>query len=244
MEKIYAREYYLSAGECGPQQIFSPSLVVDRCIAIATDHANALNFGYRRLSTRRQSWVLSRLAYEMESYPRVDETYTVQTWVESSTKVSSVRNFRFLNCRGEVCGHATSVWVAIDVEKRTLADISWLEGLAEAAMPELKAPIAPCGRHRSLREAAESMERRFRYSDLDTNRHVNTVRYVQMLLDCRSLEFFDRHRVSRLEVSFYKECLYGETAQIRLHGGEERTEAEITVGGERRVHFLVEFVSC
>lgn len=241
MDHIYSREYYLAAGDGTPEQCLPVGRAVARCIEVATDHANLLGVGYENLKAHGQSWVLSRIVLEMTSYPRVNETYTVETWVDSFNRAFSDRFFRILDCRGEVCGYSRSTWVAIDLEKRTLADISRFDALKASITAVRECPIRPCGRHRPVGTDAEVTERTFMYSDIDSNRHVNTVRYVEMLLDRWPLDFHDSHRVSRLEVSFMRECLCGERAELALVHENSCAQADIRVNGEARVHFFVEF---
>ncbi len=243
MEQIYRREFYLAAGDATPEQSMPVGEVFDRCIEVATDHANALGVGYDDLKRHGQSWVLSRVAIEMNRYPRVNETYSVETWVDSFNRAFSERYFRIYDSAGQEIGNARSTWVAIDVEKRTLADISRFDSLKDSLVVSRQCLVKPCGRHRVLvGEDLEFSHHTFAYSDLDSNRHVNTVRYVELLMDRWPLEFHDTHRVERIEVSFMKECRYGETAELALRKAEEgASELEFRVDGESRVHFAVRF---
>lgn len=240
-EPVYSRSYYLAAGDGTPELCLPVGRAVARCIEVATDHANLLGVGYENLKAHGQSWVLSRMVLEMSAYPQVNENYTVETWVDSFNRAFSDRCFRFLDCRGNVVGYSRSTWVAIDLEKRTLADISRFDALRDSITTVRECPVRPCGRHRPVGEVARVSERTFRYGDIDSNRHVNTVRYVEMLLDCWPMEFHDRNRVGRLEVSFMRECLCGERAELALVEDGDRAEADIRVEGEPRVHFAVEF---
>lgn len=58
----YTHKYTLTAGEsnaCGRMPL---TLVTERIIEVATEHANALGIGYAALITRNIGWVLSRLS--------------------------------------------------------------------------------------------------------------------------------------------------------------------------------------
>lgn len=246
MDNVYGREYYLAAGDATPQQTMPPGELFARCIEVATDHANLLGIGYDNLRARGQSWVLSRVAVEMERYPRVNETYRVETWVDSFNRAFSERCFRLTDAEGRTLGYVRSTWVAIDIEKRTLADISRFDAMRDELIASRPCPAKPCGRHRPLdAEAATARDYTFAYSDIDSNRHVNTVRYVELTADCRSLEFHDTHMARRIEVSFMRECRYGETASILMAArADGRDEVEFRVDGEPRVHFVVEYAAC
>lgn len=239
--EIYSREFYLAAGDGTPEQMLPVGRAVARCIEVATDHANMLGAGYEHLRPLGLSWVLSRIVLEMTDYPKVNETYTVETWVDSVNRAFSDRFFRIIDCRGNVCGYSRSTWVTIDIEKRTLGDLSSLTTLGDAITTGPECPIRPCGRHRPVSETADVTSHTFRYSDIDSNRHVNTVRYVELLLDRWPLAFHDANRVGRLEVSFMRECICGELAELALAQTGLNAEATLRVGNEPRVHFALSF---
>lgn len=210
-------------------------LLFARCIEVATDHANLLGIGFADLITHGLTWVLSRMVVEMTEWPRVNETYTIETWVENFNRAFSDRNFRVLGADGRTCGYARSTWVTIDMERRTLGDLSSFSSLGSIVRPDIECPIAPCGKHRPLpADATPAVSRTFAYSDIDTNRHVNTVRYVEMLMDCYTPDYHAANPPRRLEVSFMRECTYGESATIYL---APDGNAELRVASAPRIHF-------
>ncbi|MDE6559105.1 MAG: hypothetical protein K2K29_04400 [Muribaculaceae bacterium] len=64
----------------------------------------------------------------------------------------------------------------------------------------------------------------FKYSDLDAYRHVNTVRYVQLLMNQFSLEQHDSYFIRRMELSFLNEGKYGENLEILRHSFDINSE--------------------
>ena len=75
--------YYLTAGEAGAQSSMPLTLLVQRVIEVATEHANALGIGYATLSVHGIAWVLSKISIEMQRYPDINEDYCLTTWIES-----------------------------------------------------------------------------------------------------------------------------------------------------------------
>lgn len=72
----------------------------------------------------------------------------------------------------------------------------------------------------------------FRYIDTDSNRHVNSVRYIEMLMNNWTLDHYDHHYISRFEIAYIKECLYGMTANVNIDDTDPRDcKAEIEVDG-------------
>lgn len=206
----------------------SLTLLTSKIIDIATEHANELGIGNPAMADCVCGWVLSRIAVEMDRYPRVNETYTLSTWVESWNRHFSVRNFRVDDAEGNALGHATSVWMVLDTVTRENAGLEHLH-LAPELIDGTPSPVGRMARHRPIlpcgasdedakgaeRATAPDAEYTFRYTDLDFYRHVNTVRYVSMVLNQFTLEEMDTTQVRRLELSFMKESRYGEKVVLR-----------------------------
>lgn len=211
----------------------SLTLLTSKLIDIATAHANILGIGNPYMPDDHSGWVLSRLTIEMERYPEVDSEYTVSTWVESWNRHFSERAFRISSSSGEVLGWARSIWMVLDTGNRSNAGLDRLK-FDESMIDTLVCPIARQGKHLQIVEDNEEPENprqlkatvpvkkyRFGYSDLDAYRHVNTVRYVGLLMNQLPLEVHDAYMVNRIELSFLHEGEYGKEVDILCHEVDE-----------------------
>ncbi len=235
------QSYILLAGDTDAQSRMPMSLIVTRAIEVATDHANALGIGYARLKEHGIGWVLTRLTVDMIRYPRINERYSVTTWIEGYNRLYSDRCYVITGADGEVMGHMRSMWVAIDFETRTAADLSPFE---VEAFP-ISSRVCPVPRQRKLRplRAGRQREYTFEYSDIDFNRHVNTVQYVRQLLNMWPLDFFDHHSISRFAIAFHNECHYGDTVLVRAEEEADSpdTACDIVRDGQRMVACEITF---
>lgn len=232
MKPVYSRTFFLSASDANAQAELSLPLLAARIIDIATYHANSIGIGNPAMEHLGFGWVLTRLAIEMERYPKVNEEYTLSTWIESWNRHFSVRNFSIADKEGNVLGYATSVWMVLNRQTRENAGTSHLS-LPENLISGAPAPIDKFGKHKIIVGPgdAEALERHpgaleataepkiytFSYPDLDFYRHVNTVRYVAMLMGSYSLDEMDSFQVKRLELAFMREGRYGETVRLLRH---------------------------
>lgn len=230
--KEYSHKYFLTPGECNPEQRLPLPLLVSRLIEVATEHANTWGVGYAKLKDYNQTWVLSRVTVEMERYPRVNQEYTLTTWIEEYNRHFSQRNFSIADCNGEIIGYARTIWVVIDTEKRTSCDISKLSYIS-ANISDMECPIEPQSRLTPVR-GFKSIPYTFQYIDTDSNRHVNSVRYIELLMNNWTLDHYDHHYISRFEISYIKECVYGMNASVNINDSDNPLDckAEIEVGGE------------
>ncbi len=240
----YSASYFISANESNPEGELALNILVSNIIEVATAHANSLGIGNPSMAHLSAGWVLSRLTIEMKRYPECNTTYRLRTWVEGWNKHFSTRDFSIEAEDGEVLGYARSIWMVLNMETHENFGLSHLllpEGCEE---PERDCPIARQGKHPEIMPYCSEMEAgrrylvatspetyyRFQYNDIDFYRHVNTVRYLTLLLNQFSLLDFDRCFVSRLELSFLHEGSYGMEVAIRKHYDKLEEICETPVG--------------
>lgn len=214
MLKEYTQQYQLTAGECNPELEMPLPLLMTRIIEIATLHANSWGVGYARLIEENQAWVLSRVTIEMTRYPRVNEKYSLTTWIEDYNRHFSQRNMEIKGEDGSTLGYVRTVWLVINLATRESVDMSKLSYIRENVLGR-ECPITPQGRLK-LQQVTRSVDHTFGYVECDLNRHVNTVRYLELLLNQFPLETFDALMVRRMEIAFTKETRYGETVTVNI----------------------------
>lgn len=232
--KEYKQSFYLSAGECNPQAEMPLTLLMNRIIEVATNHANTWGVGYARLIEDGQGWVLSRVTIEMKRYPCVDEWYTLTTWIEDYNRHFSQRNMEIADNDGNVIGYARTIWVVINLNTRESVDISKLSYIA-ANVTGHPCPIEPQSRLRPF-QPTRTETYRFQYTDIDFNGHVNTVRYLEHIVNQFPWQYHRENFISRMEISFVKETYYGEEAQILIDDSDtHNVRLDINVDDNTRV---------
>lgn len=81
IQSLFSQSYELTAGECDPEGRMPISLLAERLIEVATEHADGLGIGYGALKTINIGWVLSRMSIEMQQYPGINDEYTIASWI-------------------------------------------------------------------------------------------------------------------------------------------------------------------
>lgn len=174
--------------------------------------AHNKGFGVDVLQRQSLSWVLSRLAVELDRVPEQYENFSVGTWINDFNRLSSTRNFT-LESGGELFGRAVSQWCMIDMCKRTVADMSSMADTYNAAMVDSPSPCERPARLGSI-EPQHTLSRPVVYSDIDFNRHVNTLRYVEMIFNALPLERIEHNNGIRVDLNFIAEGCWGQTLSI------------------------------
>ena len=191
----------------------------------AVRHALTHGFSVPDLVRKGLTWVLSRYHARIFRYPKLGEKVEVQTWPSGRQGVFALRDFMMTGADGGTVLTATSSWMILDLKSKKPVR---MDGLipAEAVLEERALPDD----FRSLPEVAETPDPvRFpvRRQDLDFNRHVNNVVYIQWGLEAVPKDVLMSCRPSRIEISYKAEAFIGDTILSGVReepagGGKER----------------------
>ena len=85
------------------------------------------------------------------------------------------------------------------------------------------AVIVPVSLSRRSSAAMTVANRRFEYSDVDFNGHVNSARYAECVLDLWTLDLYYKYLPAQFVINYLHECRYGQTAVI---AADERLDSD------------------
>ena len=147
-------------------------------------HANDRGFGIATLNEDNYTWVLSRLAIELDEMPYQYENFSVQTWVENVYRLFTDRNFAIIDKDGKKFGYARSVCdEPCPIEKPSRIKVTSDQPIATLTA---------------------------KYSDIDINGHVNSIRYIEHILDLFPIELYKTKRIRRFEMAYVAESYFGD----------------------------------
>ncbi len=213
MERVWTEQFAVRTYELDGSGKLAVPAVCNYLQEAAGHHAHALGVSIPQLEPQNMTWVLSRLLVRMRAWPGWDAGVAVQTWPSGVRKLFALRDFRIF-CGGSAIGEATSAWLLLDTR-------SWRPVRVERTFAE-RIPIHPeravaTNLDRLPDPAGSGLEIRFqaRYRDLDMNRHVNNVAYVQWALETLPPELRAERALAELEINFLAEANYGQELLAR-----------------------------
>ena len=192
-------------------------------------HSHDRGWGMDHLNEKQFTWVLSRMCIEMEEMPKQYDNIVVETDT------------------GRIYGYARSIWSMIDTATRKPADLlTFKDGdiLRYIVTNEEKpCPIEKHGRFPRLGQEVSKRVIDTYYNDTDINGHINSIKYIEHVLDLYPIQHFREHRLKRFEIAYKLESypadqltLFKETSaesdhiEIRKHvGSAEHPEGEVVV---------------
>lgn len=218
----------------------SAASIISYMLNVAGTDAHRKGFGVEALQGHSFTWVLSRLAVEISTQPRQYTDIEIDTWVNEFNRLSSTRNFK-MRIGDEVIAAGVSQWCMLNMETRQAVDMTLLKDIYERAMVAEASPIAAPARLRDV-EPQISVSRPVVYSDIDFNRHVNTLRYIDLIFDTLPLELIEKNVGMRLDINFIAEALYGEVLTIGAYSEGNVWQFEISSdSGKKLCRAKIEF---
>lgn len=174
-------------------------------------HAEALGFGVDMLHQSNIAWVLTNLSVEAFKMPRYLDEVFVETWMEGRSHYIVSRNFIIYDKENNIIGGGASYWTVIDVQKRSVVDFTKMT-LEACSHPE-PSIIGKPKRKKPFHDI-EVVKREVVYSDIDTNNHMYSLKYVEHALDAISMEEMRVANLKRFDISYLHEVVLGEAYRI------------------------------
>lgn len=179
----------------------------------ATRHAEERGFGYSVMTSNKRAWVLTRMNIVIEEYPKNDTEIKLHTWVTDVNKIFTERCFAFEDQYGNYLGYARSLWASIDMETRRPTNILEMEGLTDYISGK-ECPIEPAVKIPLIKDVDIDSSFEVKYSDIDINKHLNSIKYIEHFVDTFPLEMYSEKEIHNFEINYLTEGKYGAKLDI------------------------------
>lgn len=194
------------------EHIFASSLG-DYILQAAAKNADDNGFGVRELNRENYTWVLIRMAVEIIRMPTMYERISIKTWIESIRAATTTRNFAVYDEQNQIIAYSGTNWAMIDLTNRKPIDLGKLPTLTHYISGN-PIPISIVSKLPSVTSPLFTT-RNVQYSDIDFNKHVNSMKYLQWILNEYSIDWYSHHAIKRFDINFLHEATYGD--QINIH---------------------------
>ena len=170
-------------------------------------HSNDRGYGVNYLNSVNKTWVLSRLSVELDEIPAIYEDFVVETWIDSVMRYFTNRNFKITNKDGYVYGYGKSIWAMIDTTTRQPVDIlkTSNETISKYLETDYANPIKKSSRVKLDDDLKLQQSILTTYSDIDINGHVNSIKYIEHILDLFPIEYYKKYRIKKFDIAYIME---------------------------------------
>ena len=212
MEKTFSKDYTITCYEADANQLMRPTAMLDLMQEAANVNASTLGFGYDEMMNSNIAWVLSRTHVKFINTPKWREEVNLKTWHKGVSKLFYLRDFILSDKEGNPMVLATTSWLIIDMNTRRLVRNNDL-ALSDTAMDAIATPadkvVIPVDIEPEL-----VRKHPITWSEIDTNGHVNNVKYVVWAVDAVKAEDIKERPLKELLINYDAEVMPGDVVKI------------------------------
>ena len=223
----YMREFVVPSFQTNQMGQVTICALLQQMLEAAWAHACEMDWGYDDLKNHHLFWVLSRLYVEVDYFPLWQDKIMLETWSSGTDGIYAYREFLLKDGQGKPFLRANTAWLILNSNSRKLV----LLRDQKATFPRLNTE-SPCRAPRRLRPGKYAQQGGFHpvcFSDLDVNKHFNSVRYVERTLDEFGIDFLGNCQVNTLEINFLKEGMPGDLLAVHFNFPEAGCLSQATV---------------
>ena len=228
MGKFYEKEYELHYYEVDKNLKGNMSTIINILSDIGTKQSEELGASINDLTDRNMAWVFYNYHVKIFREPVYGEKLKVKTEPSGFKKFYALRNYEIKDSNGNIIVSANAIFLLINIEKRRMMRIPEdqyiLYGVDSDIKEEFKIP-----RIESLKEFKYSDTFKVRYTDIDSNQHVNNTKYVDWAIETLPEEIVNNYYLDEVKVTFEKECKYGEIVNVYTDIREEESGLLVSI---------------
>ncbi len=176
---------------------------------MAIRHSEECGIGLDFYEQNKVAWVLAKWDIKVLRYPLFNQEITIITEPYSFRNFFGFRRYEIRDVQGDQLAHANTHWIFIDVTRKRPIPVTHeiITAFGVASDKKRPLPIQPAKPPEST-----EYETRFRIwlGDIDTNQHVNNIRYIEWALETLPASFSNGKSAQRIMVEYRKEMTYGE----------------------------------
>lgn len=209
------RTYHLRTSDFDMRNRILPSSILDLFQDSASEHASSLGVGYYDLLPQNRCWMILRIRYEVIKQPRLFSDVTVRTWPIESRRIEFDRDYVMYDEDGNILVKGTAQWAILDVSDREKPQLVMARSF-DLGLEEYVSERALEGRFERLAPgfAADGAPyvTKSGYTDIDTNGHVNNIKYSNFILN--ALDLSAEKEICSFRIDYLKEIMSGSDIRI------------------------------
>ena len=215
MKNYFDRNFELRFFEMNKYGMASPTTILTLLEETAADHCYDIGYSLYSLEKQNIGWILISGTINMIRYPTYKENILIRTWISKYSLVKGYRENIIFDSAGTIIGKAKGIWAFYNIEKKKPVPIfdeiksKW--GINTEISQEID-----FGTIRMIDTNEYQAEYNIYKSDVDSNKHVNNIRYLHWLIESLPDEILDNYILKTINAKFFSEGKYGETVKIYI----------------------------
>ncbi len=222
---VFSEKHRVTYYEADFTRRMTIAMMLDVIILASEDHSDNLGVGAEFVRQFGVTWVVIQYDVHINRMPVVDENITINTKSKSYNKYFAYREFTIESESGEVLMHMTGLWAAMNYKERKIASIPKETVEPFGAEKVNQVPKMPKPQKVQYNEETKQTFR-VRYTDIDSNQHVNNAHYMDWMVNVLPADFLTNHTPTHFLLRYENEVKYGSTVES-YYDMEEQDDGSI-----------------
>lgn len=221
IDNRFTTGFQVPSWDCGPSGRMFPVAMLRYFQEGAVLHSDAEDGVFDRVLDHGLFWAMTGMKMTMGVLPMRGEQVSVTTWHAGGNRLLFYRAYKALGEDGRVLASGVSSWALVNGETRRMVRASALPVvLPESELGQEHEGLVPerLGEMDGLEGGIPWLAG---FRDLDTNGHVNNVRYAEWVLETLPEEMLLNRQLTSLELEFKSELRLGD--EVRSVGSPSDT---------------------
>ena len=226
MGKRFEKEYHVYYYEVDSNLNCKIESLMNYFMEIGMQHSESLGVGIDYLQKENLSWIFYKYKINIKRYPKYGENIKIITEPIGFNRFLASREYIVYDENNEIIVKAEAVLILMDLIKRRMTRISEEQYDIYGIDKDKKSNIV-LSKVKKIENKMDSKNFEIKYSDIDSNKHVNNVKYVSYAIDSLSSEIIENYSLSNIEITFEKEAICGEVIKVEYEIIEDNNELKI-----------------
>ena len=227
MSKKYIKNYEVNYHDVDRNLKCKLSSIMNFLCDIGNCQSEELGDTIEHLVESNGAWVFYKYDIKVHKYPKYRDIITVETQSIGFKKFYAYRGYTIKDSLGNTLVEAVALFFLINIEKRRPMRIPNEKYIIYGENKDISKEVE-MEDIKNIKRIDNEKSFQIRYSDIDSNGHVNNVKYVELAIEAVPQEIISDYNLERVKVIFEKETTYGDIVSILTEVEEVNENLYIT----------------
>ncbi len=170
-------------------------------------HSESVGYGLTSMDKTNIVFLLLGWNVKILKRPKLLDEITVKTWAESLIHSLSIRNYEIYE-KDELVALASTKWIMVNYKDHSIMPVTQdvLDAYTSVPRSVFDVPIPKLSLPTNI---TNSYKYTIKRRDIDSNLHVNNLKYLELALEALSDDDYSRSKFSEICINYKNECKLG-----------------------------------
>ncbi len=221
MENIFEKEYIIKYYDVDNTNNASVLSLVEYIQEAASLQSELSSAGREYLQEKGQGWILMQFKMKINSLPKLGDKIKVRTWPKEAKKIYIIRQYELLDENDNQLCIATSKWIMYSFINKL--PVRFTEELTSKYSYNSRSVIDDDFNIPKDNEEYEIIKNdEVLYRDVDTNWHMNNIKYVRCIIESMDNDFLNKYTVDEYTIKYKHQLVYASKFKICVNKINEK----------------------